>query len=163
MKNEVLFRETQKFTQWWLWALLILTGIVAALRLSNGSGQTIKEILPALSPLLIVVLIYVVFAISTLETEISVDGIHVRFRPFHRSFRIYPWRSLRKADVRRYSPLLEYGGWGIRGFGSNRAWNVSGSYGIQIQTKRGKKLLIGTQKPELAREVIDHFFKSEQP
>jgi hypothetical protein len=48
--------------------------------------------------------------------------------------------------VRKYKPLLEYGGYGIRGFGNNRALNIAGKTGLQLIFKDGRKLLIGTQK-----------------
>lgn len=83
-----------------------------------------------------------------LDTEIKKDGIYVRFSPFHRSPKFFPWESLAKVYVREYSPILEYGGWGIRYglFGKGNAYNMSGNTGLQLVFNNGKKLLIGTQK-----------------
>ena len=52
--------------------------------------------------------------------------------------------------VRQYSPLLEYGGWGMRIglFGKGKAWNISGDKGLQLEFTNQKKLLIGTNQPE---------------
>lgn len=55
--------------------------------------------------------------------------------------------SIRHSEVRTYSPLKEYGGWGIR-YGSNgKAYNVSGNQGVQLEFRDGKRLLVGSQLP----------------
>ena len=40
--------------------------------------------------------------------------------------------------------------------------NVMENKGIQLKFKNGKKLLIGTQKPEDAQIVINRYFKNER-
>jgi hypothetical protein len=87
---------------------------------------------------------------TRLDTVVKRNGIYVRFFPFHFKFKHYAWDELKKSFVRRYSPLTEYGGWGLRLglFGSGRAFNVSGDQGLQLQFTDDKKLLIGTQKAE---------------
>ena len=89
------------------------------------------------------------FLVQRLETEITTEGVKVRFFPIHRTFRTYKWEDISNAFVRKYSPIMEFGGWGIR-FGNRRngsAYNVSGNQGLQLEFKKGKKLLIGTQNP----------------
>ncbi|MBX2959059.1 MAG: hypothetical protein KF732_03800 [Flavobacteriales bacterium] len=58
--------------------------------------------------------------------------------------------------VRQYSPLTEYGGWGIRLglFGKGTAYNVSGNKGLQLEFTNNKKLLIGTNKPNELTETL---------
>jgi hypothetical protein len=52
-------------------------------------------------------------------------------------------------EVRKYSPIKEYGGWGFRyGFKNGKAYNISGNMGLQLILKNGDRILIGTQKPE---------------
>ena len=54
---------------------------------------------------------------------------------------------------------MQYGGWGIRGFKSNRAYNVSGKIGLQLEFKNGDKLLVGTQNGQEMNDVLVHLFK----
>jgi hypothetical protein len=84
-----------------------------------------------------------------LITRITDEGIYVRFIPFHFKEQFFAWDSLESAQVRTYSPLREYGGWGIKyGFnGQGKVNNVSGDQGLQLVFKSGDKLLIGTQMP----------------
>ncbi|MCQ0110186.1 hypothetical protein JGC31_01235 [Zhouia sp. CL16] len=62
--------------------------------------------------------------------------------------------------VIKYNPIKDYGGYGWRiGFrGKGKALNIRGNKGIQIIYKNNKKLLIGTQKPELADKTITTYF-----
>lgn len=92
-----------------------------------------------------------------LETIIKPSGIYVRFFPFHFSFKHYPWDSIRKCYVKQYSPIGDFGGWGVRIslFGKGTAYNVDGDYGLQLEFLTPKKLLIGTQKPQELTEALD--------
>ena len=54
------------------------------------------------------------FYSSRLVTEVRTDGLYLRFFPFHQSFRKFPFESIKHSEVRTYSPIKEYGGWGIR-------------------------------------------------
>ncbi len=44
--------------------------------------------------------------------------------------------------------MKEYGGWGIRYGMKGMAYNVSGNRGVQLEFETGKRLLIGSQRPE---------------
>ncbi|MBK9224473.1 MAG: hypothetical protein IPO23_07190 [Flavobacterium sp.] len=67
-----------------------------------------------------------------------------------------PGDKLTKSFVRQYSPLMEYGGWGLRLglFGNGKAFNVSGDKGLQLEFTDNKKLLIGTNRPEELTETL---------
>ena len=47
---------------------------------------------------------------------------------------------------------VEYGGWGNRGFSSNKAYTVGGNRGVQLRLVDGSKVLIGSNEPELLLE-----------
>lgn len=142
MKNGTLFAEKQRFTQWWLWLIMIL--VVASVFYYEES--TLEMVVALLIPLFLFVL--------NLETEISQEGISVRFFPFHLKKKFFSWEEIEKINVREYSPLLEYGGWGIRRGKSGGAYNVKGNMGLQLVLKNGKKILIGTQKAEELKQIL---------
>jgi len=92
-----------------------------------------------------------------LYTRMDSFGVHYRMTPFHFREQTIPWEEIDQIQVRKYSPILEYGGWGIRIGRNGRAYNVRGNYGLQIVKKNGKKVLIGTQRPEdAARHLSNH-------
>jgi hypothetical protein len=103
------------------------------------------------------ILLTVLFINFRLDTIIKKDGIYVRFFPFHLKFKYYPWNKISKFYVRQYSPISEYGGWGLRFglFGKGTAFNVSGNKGLQIEFTNNNRLLIGTNKPEELSETLN--------
>ncbi|MDJ1494253.1 hypothetical protein QNI19_15020 [Cytophagaceae bacterium DM2B3-1] len=148
MEEQILFSEKQYFRQWWLWLILIFLNGIALYKLVS---QTNKD---NLIPIVIQTILTILFLILRLETQIKSDGIYVRFFPFHLQFKHYTWNSLSKLFVRSYSPIGEYGGWGIRGIEKNRVFNISGNEGLKLEFPDHKKLLIGTMKSELIVDVL---------
>lgn len=156
MTPSPLFTETQRFTQWWLWLLMaginsiFLYGIYQQIIGGEPWGDKPMGDTGLLLTAGLVLLLTISLLSMRLETQLKKDGIYVRFFPFHLKFRHYAWDGILKCFVRKYNPIGEYGGWGIRfgGFGRGRALNVSGNMGLQLEFTDHKKLLIGTNEPE---------------
>ncbi|AUC23926.1 hypothetical protein BTO15_00635 [Polaribacter sejongensis] len=88
--------------------------------------------------------------------------MHYQFFPLHFKVKTIPWNTISKAYVRKYQPISEFGGWGLRGGfffnkGKEKAVNVSGDIGIQLILKNGEKLLIGTLLKEEAKRVLETY------
>ena len=153
-----IFKEIQKFRQWWLWLLLVyVAGDVLWITFKTLRANETFTLESTGTPLLLLLIpiIAMLFILSAkLETEITGAGIYVRFFPIHRRFRFYPWSIIDQAYVRTYKPLLEYGGWGLRGLGSKRAINVSGNKGLQLVLQNGDRLLIGTRRMQEVEAVL---------
>lgn len=164
-----IFKETQRFDQWWMklinfvlfgfllfslynWYVAIqATGNVATTD-TTGQIAVVLSIVPAM------LLLYSI----KLETIIDDVGVHYQFFPFHFSKKTIPWGALDHCYTRTYRPIQEYGGWGYRTSFSKKkgsAFNVKGDKGIQMELKTGKKLLVGTQKVDEAQQVIRRYFK----
>ena len=160
-----VFSERQRFTQPWLWVLLIiclgLTLIEPAQLIINKETITLSDLGLWIGPV-VVTLVAVFLRSLLLETEINENGVAYRFGPFHREPKRVNWNDLEKAYVRTYRPLSEYGGWGYRVGLSGGAYNVKGNQGIQLKFKTGKQLLLGTQQPSAAQQVIDKYFNYER-
>ena len=144
-----LFLEHQSFGKKW-WPLLLPSALVpVAITLYHWQQAPALhwfELLPLAGILLAV---WGLFFALRLRTRITQEGIYVQFWPFHWKALFFPWEKIEKAYVRSYSPMGEYGGWGLRyGFSKGKAYNVWGCKGLQLEFSDGKKLLIGTQRPE---------------
>lgn len=150
MEGVLLFQEEQKFKQWWIWALLLgldalfVTALVQQIGMGKPFGSNPSTDLFLIVVSISIFLITILFVFMKLETQIRTDGVYVRFIPFHRSYKFFAWTDIQHAEVRKYSAIKEYGGWGLR----NGALNVSGNMGLQLNFTNGRKLLIGTQKPD---------------
>lgn len=75
--------------------------------------------------------------------------------PFHRSFRRISWSEIERYESKQYSPLRQFGGWGIRWTPGKIAYNVSGDRGIWIERTNGRTVLVGSQHPEEFAKAID--------
>ena len=148
-----MFTETQRFTQWWLW--LILLGVWASMVYSFVTAPPQTNVAAFVS-FGIGILLPLLFWQMKLTTRITEDGIYVRFFPFHFKEKFFPWETITSSYVRSYSPLMEYGGWGIKySFkGNGLVYNTAGNVGLQLYFKEGEPVLIGTQKGEEIKQVL---------
>ena len=155
------FREVQHFRQWWMWALLLgilllfAYGLFKQLVLGEPWGNRPPPNW-ALALITLLLLLFIIWIYQMrLVTEVRDDGLYVQFVWLTRRRKI-PFSEIKSYAARTYSPLLEYGGWGVRyGFGG-KAYNVSGNRGVQLEFTDGKRLLIGSQRPEeLAQAIAD--------
>lgn len=154
LESRVVFEERQRFRQWWVWGLL--SGVFAFAVFDALVGSFTGGIWAVLLVSCVVALLFVMH----LDTRVSSEGIFVKLFPIHFSFKHYPWEMISKVEVRKYNPIAEFGGWGYRwGFGGT-AMNISGNMGLQLELTDGKKLLIGTQRPDDLRAVLNRLNKS---
>lgn len=162
MESKILFSEKQRFTQWWLWLLLL--GINAIfifqayqfLVLHKPLGVHANSTMGFLFGFCIIIIITILLRIISLKTIIKEDGIYIKFFPFHLKFKKYPFDTIEQVYIRKYNPIFEYGGWGLRySFKNGKAFNISGNMGIQIIFKNHSKLLIGTKKNHLVEKILN--------
>ena len=150
------FYEVQHFWQqplsWLVWLVCIP---VVLMLLSQGA---IHGLFAYVSIIIMGGLIALVM-FSKLTTEVSTSGVTFRMTPFHGKPRHVSWDEIESCVVRKYSPLKEFGGWGIRIGMQGTAYNVKGNMGFQFQTHEGKRILIGTQRPDDLNNVLEHLGK----
>ena len=163
--NSIPFKETQRLNQVWVWLILGLVNLVLIWMLITQLvlGQPVGDN-PAPDGFLAFVVVVGLFMSALvismrLETEIDEQGIHYRFTPFIPSFKTVCYDELQEATVRKYRPIIEYGGWGFRlgVMGKGKALNMRGNQGLQLVFKDGRRLLIGTQEPEALRQALTSF------
>jgi hypothetical protein len=163
------FVEKQRFTQPWLWALILA---LAALVSYGGFRQLVEGVPWGSKPasdavlvaiwLLAAIALPALFAFGHLRTEVRKDGIRVRFVPFHLRPRTWAWETIRRVEAREYSPLREFGGWGIRVGFRGWAYNVKGNHGIEVTFRAGHRVLIGTQDPDGFMRAVEEASASRQ-
>lgn len=160
MENKILFSEKQKFNQWWIWPFFVLTtglflyGCVQQLIYKIPFGDNSMSDTGLIFSTIAVLSVSALFFSFRLETNITEETIYVRFFPLQIKYRKYLWTEIKSAEVRKYNPLFDYGGFGIKGYKDNRALSISGKTGLQLVFKDGRKLLIGTQKAKQLIEML---------
>lgn len=159
-----IFKEKQSFNQWWLYVVVAITAVGWITLLSNKINKETN--LPELVLYLFMTLLLILFCggifLLRLKTKIDPYGVTASFGPFPFFTKHFSWKEIKEIFVRQYSPIAEYGGWGIRSLGKAKAYNVSGNYGIQIVTRKGKKFLIGTNQPQVVEKVLRYYSQRQK-
>lgn len=159
--DDVVYRETQRIRQWWAWVIvagvtllgwwifiqqIILGRAVGDDPLPDSGVWVFWAFLGLGSP--------VFLGSVALVTQVTSRELVVRFRPLTR--RAIPLSSIREATARTYSPLREYGGWGVKGWSRrNMAYNISGDRGVQLVLEDGRRVLVGSQRAEELARIIE--------
>ncbi|HEX8329464.1 MAG TPA: hypothetical protein VF629_18145 [Hymenobacter sp.] len=140
-----LFTETQVMGRHWWWLALVIAalGFFPSLLMPETATFWVRS-----GPVFIGAAAGSLLWLMRLETRIDAAGIHYRYLPLLNRWRHWPWTEFRQVRPRTYSPLGDFGGWGIRGFPGNLAYNVWGVHGLQLVFQSGDRLLLGTQRPE---------------
>jgi hypothetical protein len=150
------FKETQYFNQWWIKVILFIPLFEALAFLLNDYQKYAEVQQDSIVFLSFVSLIILFLFLCKLRVDVTEQGIQYAFFPFHIKPKVVLWKDVETAIIREYSPMGEYGGWGIRGAKSNKAYNVKGNIGLQLSLKSGKKLLIGTQQPTQLNQYLQY-------
>ena len=133
-----LFEEKQKFTQWWLWVILLSFPIISVGPFDDNEINVYYVLIGLAIPLL--------FYLFELRIKVNNDGLHYQFFPFHLKFYTIKMDEIESFKAMEYSPLKEYGGWGIKYGFKGKAYNVSGNKGVKIFLKNGANIMFGSQK-----------------
>lgn len=86
-------------------------------------------------------------------TKIDREGIHIRFRPYHRKWKTFRWDEVTDAEVKKFHPFSDYGGWGIK----NGSYTVQGNMGVHLKFANRYSVMIGTQKPDALKDAVNAF------
>jgi hypothetical protein len=166
-----IFSEIQKFINTWVGYIVLLLGFATvvlsgASLIFQGTDSTVHNselYITFLLSLAVSVLIVGLIWFARLEVYLNNDGIFYRFLPFIFNFKNIKLAEIETYNFRKYSPIFEYGGWGIRyAFKNGWAFNVSGNMGLQIVKKDKKRILFGTQKPNEFFMALDSLIKNRK-
>lgn len=158
----MLFHEIQHPGSWWLWAIGIGVGIplfvgAAVLwrvaRRSESRGLRAVLLVCAACTFSSGVAPTAFIAMLGMTTDVGDAGLRVTISPFLLEDTI-GFDAITSVQVRRYDPIREYGGWGIRVGRRGRAYNMTGDRGVQLELRDAPPLLVGSQRPEELAEAI---------
>jgi hypothetical protein len=145
------FREVQPLRQQRLIVvILVIVAIVVLVSLLSAGASTTWSALIGLGA---IGLVAALILSASLETTVDRDAITVAFHFLWPKRRIQI-SDVRKAEATKYSPFLDYGGYGVRLGLRGWAFNVSGDEGVLVEKNDGSSLMIGSQRPKELEAAI---------
>ncbi len=160
----IKFEEKQRFTQWWLWILLLAVTLIPVygiykqifLNVQFGDNPMPNT---GLVILLVCMLAFVLF-FWKIELRTSIDKETIRIWFFPITKKEIKWKEVAQATIVNYGFV---GGYGIRlGTKYGTVYNTSGKTGLALQLKNGKKLCVGTQKEEELNKILKELSKQQK-
>lgn len=165
MKSEILFEERQCFANRIVRNFfLILTSffvINVIIRLMLVTNVEEDWLMAVLSIGFLTSAILSIFLSNCLVTQITIEGIYIRFPPFMPDEKEYLWKDIQELYITKYKPITQFGGWGIRIGPFGRAYNISSRTGLQIILRDNSRLLVGTKQPEKLATVLKKLGRME--
>jgi hypothetical protein len=168
--SRVFFSEEQQFSQSpliYIFAISALAGFGGmgfALVDTYQKGDDMTEILIVcvISSIVLFLLGWGIFTLK-LETHIQNQSISFRMPPLINKKRVIHTNEITSAEVIKYNPIRHYGGYGIRYSARHgKAYNIHGDKGLKLVLSSGKKILIGTQKPDALRVAVRKMMENEE-
>ncbi len=160
-KQPILFREQQRFRQFWLWVVVL--GVAAifwvgfAYQLFEGQAPGSNPVTIAEAIILLVLVgvgLPLFFYSMKLTTKVYPGMLTIKFSPFHLKAVRVPLHLLRNYEYVAYNPIYDYGGWGIRWTSNGKAYTTSGNEGVQLYFYNQKPILLGSQRADELYEAI---------
>jgi hypothetical protein len=150
---DLSYYELQSCPIWLMLAIigLILVSLIPSLFVGGSHRNPSAGILA-------VIITALVFTSNMLymRTKIAANKLKISFGflvPYY--FRTISLAEIKSTKVVIFSPLTEYGGWGIKANAKGgRCLTMQGNTGVHLTFRDSKTLLIGSKSPELLASAI---------
>jgi hypothetical protein len=156
------YHESQRFHGAILGLLVAAFVVVAVVTIVElFAGRPAEIWLIVVGPLVVLV-VAVLLSLSHLDVDVTDEGVTIAFR------HVWPARRIRFSEivgleVRRYNPLLEYGGWGVRLGPKGCGYMTSGNEGVQLRLRKGLPVLIGSMRTRELEAAIREGVEARTP
>ena len=149
----IRYHESQRFHGAILGLLVAAFVVVAVVTIVEVvAGRPAEVWLIVVGPLVVLV-VAVLLSLSHLDVDVTDEGVTIAFRYVWPARRI-GFSEIVGLEVRRYNPLLEYGGWGVRLGPKGWGYMTSGNEGVQLRLRKGLPVLIGSARPRELEAAI---------
>ena len=167
--NKVLYRETQRIRQIWVWVLILLNVVYmwywfikqVIFGVTVGNNPASDAVTIVFWIIFGIVLPVFIIGVIKLVIEVRSDGLYIRFVPFHFKYKQFLFKDIRYYENITYNSLKRFGGWGIRfNLKGETVYSLNGKKGIELKSKYDT-VVIGTENPEELRKAMDLTLKNQ--
>ena len=158
-----LFVENQRFTQWYVWVLLLAPVAVSIGMLVFVLARTSiwsRRFHILLATLALPLATPILFFAMRMNVVLTGERLTARFFPIRRRLDLTDVTSFR---VITYT-VRDFGGWGIKwARDGSMVLNVSGNRAIRINRRNGKSLILGTQRADDFAAALQELGVTREP
>lgn len=156
MENPIHFEQRSGWP-WWVhlaFSVTFLAAVIPVLELAQGKTWGQGDAMPIWAALLCLALgfglpVAIYSFVGQLRVRVLDNGVEAAWGISEVIRKTIPFREIRKAEAVTYSPLAEFGGWGIRaGLGRKRGWTIRGNRAVRLHLLDGTVFYLGSQTPE---------------
>lgn len=161
----LIFKEEQTYQGTWLMYLILIlelpTLIVVSIVVWTSEEDQLTATLVTTAFILVMLLTFGLIMSLKLSTRIDEEGIKFKYFPFINQWRVYPQKEIKSAQVVAYSPVSDFGGWGIKGNRTTKAYSILGDQALLVDLGEKKKIMIGTQKSKELKSFLEDWLEEE--
>jgi hypothetical protein len=118
-----------------------------------GAWQ-IWKVLPWVAPEMVIAAAGLALCYGGMRVSVTSERVEARLGMIGLRLLRVPLAELAVSEVRAFSPLRDFGGWGIRCGRGGYGYFWRGNRGVQLRTTQGKQYLVGSDDPERLAAVI---------
>jgi hypothetical protein len=142
---------------WWVHLAIWTCGIAAVFpivelaRGNVGSGEGAMSVPMAVWLLFLGIGVpLIIYALmGQLRARVTSEGVEASWGLLEIVRKRIPFREIEDVEAVTYSPLGEFGGWGIRmGGHKKKAWNIRGKRAVVFHLRDGTRFYLGSDYPE---------------
>lgn len=155
-----VFNEEQTYRGTWVMYLILLLELPTLILLLVLFFQAEEKSEMGTALIVVVSSLFLIFLLIfnlKLETRIDDYGLSYRYFPFIRNWRKIEKSQILSIGVINYSPITDYGGWGLKGNKTAKAYSILGDEGVLIDIGEKKKIMIGTSKAKELRTYLENW------
>jgi hypothetical protein len=67
---------------------------------------------------------------------------------------VIPFSDIVELESVHYRPIMEFGGWGVRGWGKKKAWTARGDQAVVLTLLDDRRIYVGSDHPRRLEERI---------
>lgn len=156
MKESAYFLHWESQNPFWVSLLAVIVPLVLIASAALTWSQT-----PWVAPLQVLIAIVLFMLYGGFRTSVTPQEITVRFGiPGIKVLRLNT-AEIAGVELVSFAPIGDFGGYGIRMNREMTAYYLRGSRGVKLTTFKGKKYLIGSDRPEELYTIIRTMAKHE--
>lgn len=130
--------------------ILFALGLLALILALPANGRPVF-VLPLIGTIVALILVSAVWAWHGFTYRFTTQGVEIRALGLR--LRSIPLSEIKDVRSERCNPLTDFGGWGVKGFGTDTAYIWGGHKVLHIRTSRGD-VYLGHQDPDrLVRDL----------